>query len=229
MTRPVSFNQRLFWVGLGAGVLGLLEAAVAARPAARLALRLAAVGGLYWWLFGFLRRSAWEALPTALAGVGSYALGTAILGWCYDRVARRSPGPGLSLAWSLSVGAIALALTLGRSASFGQSAGALAAALGAGVAVGLWNRSLHLSGAGGALALILSVLVLGGFHLAELTAVAAGLCLAGPLAPAAVDALALAKTRPRTALVLRILLAVLLPSVAAWLTYEPKPDNPYGY
>jgi hypothetical protein len=229
--RPVSVLQKMAWLALAGGLAGALDVFLGARPglhlAARVVLRAGVPAAALWWLLGFLRASRFEGTAEYALWIAAAAAAVGLLWSALDLLGALRPGPGLPIAWAASVAVTGGALVAARSASLGQTAGALAAALAALALVALVNRRLAARGAGGPVALALSGLLLAGHFAAQLSAPGALLCAIAPLLPALVELLPLRRTRPFTALVLRVILAVGPALFAAWLAYEPAGDGMY--
>ena len=216
--RPVSVTQKLCWFGVAGALAGVVDGLLGSRRWPKILLRVGVPAGLLWWYLGFQREHHWTGKETALF-IPAFAAGMGLLWTALEALATRRPGPSLALAWAASLGATGGALAVGGSSSLGQIAGALAAATGAAVIVTAWSRKLSISGLGAPIAFVLGGLVLGGHYAAELPTSSALLCLAGPLLPSLVELLSLNQSKPWLAGLLRLILGLTPPLLAAWLAY----------
>ena len=229
---PHDANGALFYVILGAGLVGWLEGRGGGKPAWRFA-RWGCVAVLAPWLYLKNLAKRWEWSEFA-EHIGPIALAILLLTFGMGALARRRPGATTPLALWMAATGLALALLFTGFAINAELAGTLASVLGAAVVCSwIWPRASLAGGAAGVVAVTLATLAAGGIHLSELPPLSALLIVLAPLAAWLGDLLGARRMPPRRAVLLRLLL-VAIPIVAGtWIAFEDRPaeaaaDDPYA-
>jgi hypothetical protein len=223
---PREATHRLFYIALGAGLVGLLDGRLRGVP--RLALRAAAAALVPWWLLRtFVQR--WETGETLLQ-VGGLALGLLVL-WCgLDALAARRRGPSLPLALWAVASCTSAALVISGNATYSMFAATLAGSLGASIVAAWLAPELSLArGAAAVLSILLACISIGGVYLSDLPMASALLLGAAPLAAWVGEAPFAAHRSPLVAALIRFAAVALVAGAAlAIAALNAPPPSPYS-
>ena len=220
----VGVKPGLFYVAVAAAFVGLHEAA--RRPVWW--SRVLVAVGLPVYLLDFMRQHYWSGREAWLWTLG---LGGALfVGWSgLERLARRQPGPALSLCWMLAATLTSVALFLSGTATLAQLAGVLATVLGVAAVIGWRRPELSLAPGGTtSLALVFTGLLWAGHFASELTGPATLLLAVAPFAPALLHLPGIPDLRGWKNLALRMLFVAVPAGLAVALEFADRPpSNPY--
>lgn len=179
---PVSASQRMFYLAIVIGFIGLGEAWWTRHIATRLTMRLCATALTAGYLLHPLFRHTWGPIEGFLWLAGLTA--ATVITWAsLEKLSERRSGMTLPLALWLTCALGAGSLALAGSTFLGQLAGALAAVFGVAAVIAFWVPGFSLSsGAVTAFVLLFSGLLWQGLFFAELPLASGPFLLLAPLA-----------------------------------------------
>jgi len=226
---PRDSTQMLFYLALGAGMVGWFEGRGSARSQLALQAPRLVLSALVPLLL--LRNVIPNQDPAEATRTVAQAGLVVLVAWSgTDALAERHEGGSVpACLWVAATGA-SLALMISGFAVGAQFAGVLAAMMGAAIVSNWMRPGLSVArGTATVVVLLLGALGVTGVHLAELPWAAGVLFVLAPLAAWAVELGPLAGLSTRRAAVLRVA-AVLVPvAIGVWIAWDQRPPpNPYA-